>query len=346
MAKITLKGILNSKLNKKAEVVELVDTLHSECSKLKLMWVQIPSLVIQKSTFSVSFFYFSMSQPQNPQNSNPRPNNPNSNFTPRPAGQNPNPNAPRPASGYQGNNPRPYNPNNQAPRPAGARPPYQGNSPRPYNPAGSSSSVARPPSQAPMGARPLQTAPAPNSRNAPNNQAALASQSLLNEGIRAKEVRLISSTGEQLGIISTREALDRAKAENLDLVVIGVQTPPVAKIMDYGKFKFEKEKEEKEKKKKSKSQSLMKELKLTARIDIHDLQIKEKQACGWLEEGCKVRVVVKLKGRELQHPENARKLLQHVLGATVDFGKPDQTPPIKQEGQMFSLQLAPLNAKK
>ncbi len=304
------------------------------------------SPIFGNSKFNFPGVPFSMSQPQNPQNPNPRPNNSNPSFTPRPAG--PNNNAPRP--GYLGNNPRPpYNPN--APRPAGlnSNAPrtggYQGNNPRPYNPAGANSSSVRPP-QAPLVARPPQVTPPTNSRNAPNNQAALASQSLLNEGIRAKEVRLISSTGEQLGIIATREALDRAKAEDLDLVVIGVQTPPVAKIMDYGKFKFEKEKEEKEKKKKSKSQSLMKELKLTARIDIHDLQIKEKQACGWLEEGCKVRIVVKLKGRELQHPENARKLLQHVLEATVDFGKPDQTPPIKQEGQMFSLQLAPINAKK
>jgi translation initiation factor IF-3 len=173
-----------------------------------------------------------------------------------------------------------------------------------------------------------------------------ANQPLVNEAIRSPNVRLISSTGEQLGIVPTREALEKARSEGLDLVVIGVQQPPVAKIMDYGKFKFEKEKEEKEKKKRSKSQSVFKELKLSSRIDEHDLQIKEKWICKWLEEGSKVRVVVQMKGREMQHPELARKLLQSVLAATIEHGKPDQTPPIKQEGRMFSLQLAPIQLKK
>lgn len=176
-------------------------------------------------------------------------------------------------------------------------------------------------------------------RQQPNQQV------IMNEAIRSQSVRLISSSGEQLGIVPTREALEKARSENLDLVVIGMQQPPVAKIMDYGKFKFEKEKEEKEKKRKSKAQSVFKELKLSQRIDGHDLQIKEKWICKWLEEGNKVRVIVQLKGRETQHPELARQLLQSVLKATAEFGKPDQLPPIKQEGRVFSIQLAP-NAPK
>ncbi len=186
----------------------------------------------------------------------------------------------------------------------------------------------------------------PISRPQQLNRQQSGQQVIMNEAIRSQSVRLISSSGEQLGIVPTREALDKARSENLDLVVIGMQQPPVAKIMDYGKFKFEKEKEEKEKKKKSKAQSIFKELKLSQRIDEHDLQIKEKWICKWLEEGSKVRVIVQMKGRETQHPDLARKLLQSVLKATEEFGKPDQTPAIKQEGRVFSLQLAPNIAKK
>jgi len=204
-----------------------------------------------------------------------------------------------------------FRPASPSPNPQGPKPPFQGS---------------------PAGSRFPQANRSPNASSGP----------FVNEAIRSPQVRLISSSGEQLGIVSTREALDKARAEDLDLVVIGMQTPPVAKIMDYGKFKFEKEKEEKERKKKSKSQSSVKELKLSCRIDEHDLQIKEKWVVKWLEEGSKVRVVVQLKGREIQHPELARQLLQKILQVTAEVGKPDQTPAIKQESaRMFSLQVAP-----
>ncbi|MFN5539143.1 MAG: translation initiation factor IF-3 [Candidatus Melainabacteria bacterium] len=167
-------------------------------------------------------------------------------------------------------------------------------------------------------------------------------QVIMNEGIRSPQVRAISSTGEQLGILSTREALDLAYSESLDLVVISMQNPPVAKIMDYGKFKFEKEKEEKDKKKKSKLQSVFKELKISSRIDPHDLQVKIKWMSKWLEEGSKVRIVLPLKGRETQFPELARDVLRTVMDALTEVGKPDLSPPIRQEGRMFSLQLSPI----
>lgn len=201
----------------------------------------------------------------------------------------------------------------------------------------------RPPTPAnPIPPRPAFIPPPAGGGRYPQPLRQASNAPMVNEAIRSPQVRLISSSGEQLGIVSTREALDKARAEDLDLVVIGMQTPPVAKIMDYGKYKFEKEKEEKEKKKKSKSQSTMKELKMSCRIDEHDLHIKEKWICKWLEEGHKVRVLVQMKGREMQHPELARKLLQIILQGTAELGKPDQTPPIKQEGKMFSLQLAPI----
>jgi translation initiation factor IF-3 len=193
------------------------------------------------------------------------------------------------------------------------------------------------PGRPPMnsGPRPPQFGQGPANPRNPN-------QPLINEAIRTPQVRLISSSGEQLGVVNTREALEQARSEDLDLVVIGVQqNPPVAKIMDYGKFRFEKEKEEKEKKKKSKAQSVFKEVTMSARIDEHDVMVKLKWVTRWLEEGNKVRITVKMRGREMQHPEIPRKLLQKILEAVGEVGKPDQTPPIKQEGKMFSLQLAP-----
>lgn len=202
------------------------------------------------------------------------------------------------------------------------------------------------PSPAPQQPSGPTTGPINRPPGGPQNQIRNSNQPMVNDAIRAPQVRLISSTGEQLGIVSTRDALDKARSEDLDLVVIGQQSPPVAKIMDYGKYKFEKEKEEKERKKKSKAQSVFKEIKMSARIDGHDVQVKLKWILKWLEEGNKVRVVVQMRGREMQHPEIARKLLQNILEATAEFGKPDQTPAIKQEGKMFALQLAPTNPPK
>ncbi|MDJ0625026.1 MAG: translation initiation factor IF-3 [Candidatus Caenarcaniphilales bacterium] len=171
-------------------------------------------------------------------------------------------------------------------------------------------------------------------------------QPLMNEAIKAPQVRLIGSDGQQHGIISTRDAIQQARNEDLDLVVIGMQNPPVAKIMDYGKYKFEKEKEEKEKKKKSKAQSVFKEVKMSARIDEHDKLVKQKWIQRWLEEGNKVRVVVQMRGREMQHPEIPRNILKGFLENLAEIGKPDQAPAIKQEGRMFSLHLAPVAISK
>jgi len=165
---------------------------------------------------------------------------------------------------------------------------------------------------------------------------------LINENIRNAKVRLISSSGEQVGVIDTKDALKMAREENLDLVLINTsQEVPVAKIIDYGKFKFEKDKQEKEKKKKSKQQALYKELKIRPRIEKHDLEIREKWIKKWLEEGNKVRVVAILRGREIQHPKLAQQVLQGVINSVEEFGKPDQDPPIVREGKIFSLNLVP-----
>lgn len=180
-----------------------------------------------------------------------------------------------------------------------------------------------------------------NRRYNPNNRR--ANQELINRNIRAEEVRLISSSGEQLGIISTRDALAQAESEGLDLVIIGnTQVPPVAKIMDHGKHKFQQSKQEKENKKKSKSQGVFKEVKMTPRIGDHDFQVKFLKIVEAIQKEYKVRVLVEMRGREVQHPEIAQALLNRVLEQIQDIAKSDRQPVIKKEGRAFTLQLAPL----
>ncbi len=167
----------------------------------------------------------------------------------------------------------------------------------------------------------------------------------INDYIKAPQLRLISSSGEQLGIVDTPEALRMALEENLDLVVIGFQDPPVAKILNYGKYKFEKEKQDRENKKKTKQQSVLKEIKMSVRIDDHDLNVKVKSISGWLDEGCKVRVAVQMRGREAQHPEIGKSILHRIIELCAPSGKPDKLPAIREEGRFFTINLTPLLKK-
>lgn len=141
----------------------------------------------------------------------------------------------------------------------------------------------------------------------------------MNERIRAKEVRLIDDNGENLGVIETSKALEMAYDKDLDLVVISPnQNPPVAKILNYGKFKFEAEKKAKEAKKKQKTVEI-KEIKLRYKIDTHDYQVRLKSIKKFLEEGNKVKVVVMLRGREMQHSHLAFELANRVVADLADF---------------------------
>ena len=120
---------------------------------------------------------------------------------------------------------------------------------------------------------------------------------LINEEIKANEVRVIDAAGEPIGIMSTAQALQLAYDRGLDLVLMAPQaTPPVTRIMDYGKYRFECEKREKEAKKKQQVVEL-KEVQLSCRIDVHDFETKARQARKFLESGNKVRVVIRFKGR-------------------------------------------------
>ena len=123
----------------------------------------------------------------------------------------------------------------------------------------------------------------------------------MNEKIRTKEVRLIGKDGENLGIVETKKALEMAYDEDLDLVVISPnQAPPVAKILNYGKYKYELEKKAKEAKKKQHTVDI-KEVKIRYKIDTHDYLVRIKNIKKFIAQGNKVKVVVMLRGREIQH---------------------------------------------
>ena len=125
----------------------------------------------------------------------------------------------------------------------------------------------------------------------------------INEQIRDREVRVISSTGEQLGIMSAKDALKKAEEKNLDLVKIApTAKPPVCKIMDYGKYRFEQAKREKEARKNQKVVEI-KEIRLSLNIDTHDFQTKVNHAEKFLKAGNKVKVSIRFRGREMAHPE-------------------------------------------
>lgn len=131
----------------------------------------------------------------------------------------------------------------------------------------------------------------------------------MNERIRAREIRVIGEDGEQFGILTVSEALALAAEKNLDLVEISPNaTPPVCKIMDYGKFKYEKTKKEKENKKKQKN-VVIKEIRIKPHIDEHDKETKISQIKKFIEKEYKVKISLRLSGREKLHAESAVKIL-------------------------------------
>jgi len=135
----------------------------------------------------------------------------------------------------------------------------------------------------------------------------------MNERIRSREVRLIDDQGENHGVVSTLDALKMAQAVDLDLVVISPnQDPPVAKIMDYGKYKYELEKKAKEAKKKQHTVEI-KEIKIRYKIDTHDYEVRIKNIKKFIAQGNKVKIVVMLRGREMQHSHLAFDLANRFL---------------------------------
>lgn len=160
----------------------------------------------------------------------------------------------------------------------------------------------------------------------------------VNEEIRDKEIRVIGADGSQLGIMSSSEALDKAAEANLDLVKIAPQaTPPVCKIMDYGKYRFEQQKREKEAKKNQRTVDI-KEVRLSLSIDTHDFETKVKQAIRFVQGGDKVKATIRFKGRELGHPEHGLEIMKKFAEALADVAVVEK--PAKLEGRNMMMFLA------
>ena len=173
----------------------------------------------------------------------------------------------------------------------------------------------------------------------------MASKDLrINDLIRVREVRLIDAEGNQLGIIPTPEAMDMAKEAGIDLVEIAPNAkPPVCKILDYGKYKFEQEKKIKESRKKQKLLKL-KEIRMQPKIEKHDLGFKSKHVQEFLDEGNKVKVTVRFRGRELAHTELGRGVLERVT-ENLDDGSFSVDRKPQMEGRFMSMILAPKGKK-
>ena len=153
------------------------------------------------------------------------------------------------------------------------------------------------------------------------------------------EVRCISPEGEQLGVMKTADAIAQADAQGLDLVEVSPNTdPPVCKILDYGKFKYEAQKKKNEAKKKQKIIEV-KEIKLRPNIDEHDYQVKMRNVQKFLDEGDKVKVTMRFRGREMAHQELGVNVLNRVRDDTEDVAKIEAFP--KLEGRQMIMVIAP-----
>lgn len=162
----------------------------------------------------------------------------------------------------------------------------------------------------------------------------------VNHAITALEVRLIDQNGEALGIVPFKEAIYKAKNAGLDLVEVAAQaSPPVCKIVDYGKLKYELQKKKSETKKKQKTISV-KELKLTPSIGEHDYNVKLNSAKKFISEGNKVKINLKFRGRELSHQEIGVKLLNRIISDLKDIAKNESAPQL--EGRQMIIIFNPL----
>ncbi len=161
----------------------------------------------------------------------------------------------------------------------------------------------------------------------------------MNEEIRTKEVRLVSETGEQLGIMHPKDALNIALSKGLDLVEVApAAKPPVCRIMDIGRFRYEQSKREREARKKQRIINI-KEVKLRPNIEDHDFEVKAKNAIRFLEDGDKVKVTIMFRGRELTHPQLGRELLERMALVVQEIAAVEKNP--KLEGRNMTMILSP-----
>ena len=160
----------------------------------------------------------------------------------------------------------------------------------------------------------------------------------INRGIKAKEVQLIGDNGEKLGVLHLEEALQLAEDKRLDLVLVAPQAkPPVCKIMNYGKYKFEQAKKEKEAKKKQKVAEI-KEIRITPNIEEHDFGFKAKNARKFIEDGNKLKITVRFRGREVNNSKMGEDVLNKFIEELSDIANVDRAP--KLEGRNMFIMLS------
>lgn len=167
------------------------------------------------------------------------------------------------------------------------------------------------------------------------------SEYLVNEAIRFPKVLVIDSQGNALGVKDRREALQMAKDANLDLFCISPNsTPPVCKILDFGKYRYQLEKKKKENEKKQKAMvQNIKQIQLSPVIDKHDIETKARHAIGFLKDGDKVRVVVRFKGRQMAHPEVGEEVMNRFIAMCSEVGVVEKKPVM--DGRNLIATLAP-----
>lgn len=161
---------------------------------------------------------------------------------------------------------------------------------------------------------------------------------LVNEQIRFSEVQVISDNGEKLGVMKTREALELAESKSLDLVLVAPNSKPaVCKIMNYGKYKFEQSKREKEAKKKQKTFEL-KEIRITPNTEDHDFNFKCKNARKFIEDGSKVKITVRFRGRELNYVKLGEDILNRFIDELSEVSVPEKKPLLEGKNMFIILQ--------
>lgn len=161
----------------------------------------------------------------------------------------------------------------------------------------------------------------------------------MNERIRVREVRLIDDEGQQVGIIQTRDAMDMARERGLDLVEVAPNaSPPVCRLMDYGKFRYEQSRKDRESRK-HQHVTRLKEVRIEPKIGKADLETKGRQAAKFLDGGDKVKLTVLFRGRSITHPELGRDLLDQLAILLQDHGTIEQTA--RMEGRTMTMYMAP-----
>ncbi|MDQ0337812.1 translation initiation factor IF-3 [Caldalkalibacillus uzonensis] len=171
----------------------------------------------------------------------------------------------------------------------------------------------------------------------------ISKEHLVNENIRAREVRLIDVDGNQVGIVPIKKALQMAQDANLDLVNVAPQAkPPVCRIMDYGKYKFEQQKREREARKKQKVINV-KEVRFSPNIEEHDYNTKMRNVQKFLSKGDKVKCTIRFRGRQITHAELGRELLERLAEDIADVGVVEKKP--SMDGRNMIMFLAPKTEK-